>query len=106
MSNELTQLMKAVPGLGAAFEQSADYSRMAKVQVQVGNVNHKATIDVNKDGVEAAAATAISVVLYSNFQPEREIIIDRPFLYFIVENDESDAIHIAGILNSPKEVIL
>jgi len=107
MGNELTGLLKNIPGLDAAFSSSADFSRMASGPVKIGKANHKATISVTKDGVEAAAATGFSVTLLS-LPPEPELVLDfnRPFLYFIVENkDNKQAIHIAGILNSPREVI-
>jgi len=102
MGNELTGMLSSLPGLAPAFGQNADYSRMTKQRVKIGNVNHKATIEVNKNGVEASAATSISVVLYSLFTPEKNIEFDRPFAYFIVEDGK--AIHMAGILNNPNEV--
>ena len=56
---------------------------------------------MNKNGVEASAATSISVVLYSLFTPDKTIEFDRPFAYFIVEDGK--AIHMAGILNDPNQ---
>lgn len=109
MANELTSLLKSIPGVDEAFARDANFSRMALGQVKVGNINHKATIDVTMEGVEAAAATSFSVVPFS-LPPEPEMFLEfnRPFLYFIVEHRElaKNAVHIAGILNSPKEVIL
>ena len=51
---------------------------------------HKAVIDVNEDGVSAAAATAIVVSKTAvPTQPQRvaTVIADRPYLYMIVDNN-------------------
>ena len=56
---------------------------------------------MNKNGVEASAATSISVTLYSLFTPDKTLAFDRPFAYFIVQDGK--AVHMAGILNNPKD---
>jgi len=96
----LADIMENV-GLGEIMESSADYGKISETPVQVDAINHKAVIDVNTKGVEAAAATSISIVpKFGSFKAEKEVKIDRPFLYFIVENSKK-IIHFAGMLRNP-----
>lgn len=39
------------------FEDSADFRRLSKIPLKVGNVLQKIFIEVNEEGSEAAAAT-------------------------------------------------
>ena len=57
-------------------------------------------MSVTEDGVEASAATGIAITLYSFFEPETELKVDRPFLAFVV-NDSDDSILFAGAVNDP-----
>lgn len=101
MGNELTDLLSSIPGLSSAFARNADYSKMTDKPVKVSSVNHKATLEVNKDGAEASAATSISIIPYSLFEADKKITFDRPFAFFIVEHGK--AIHMAGIINNPSQ---
>ena len=58
-------------------------------------------MDVTPGGVEAAAATGISITLYSAFNPDHRVTIDRPFLHFIVEKP-TNMILFAGYVNDPR----
>ena len=61
----------------------------------------KAVIEVNEQGSEAAAATAVKVVKRS-LPVIHPFHADRPFLYFIVDN-RVDAILFAGHVINPIE---
>merc|ERR1712173_506169 len=89
MEKEMRGVLKEVPGLDKLFAQNADYSRMAEGALSVGAINHKAVIEVTPSGVEAAAATSVSVVNRAAFGPDVSIDLDRPFLYFIVETSNN-----------------
>jgi len=96
----LADIMENV-GLGEIMQPTANYGKISEKPVQVDAINHKAVIDVNTKGVEAAAATSISIVpKFGSFKAEKEVKIDRPFLYFIVENSKK-IIHFAGVLRNP-----
>jgi serpin B len=59
-----------------------------KDQLYIGEVVHKAYVDVNEEGVEAAAATAAVGYAGAAMLPPTEPVVvkaDRPFLYMIVD---------------------
>ncbi|CAF3676773.1 unnamed protein product [Rotaria sp. Silwood1] len=58
----------------------------------ISKVIHKAFIDVNEQGSEAAAATAVIIVSYGSINPPPQPIefkADRPFLFFIRESRQN-----------------
>jgi serpin B len=70
-----------------AFSNYADFSGMTEANdLKIDEVIHKAFIEVNESGTEAAAATAVIMVLKSALeeQPIR-FIANHPFIYFIVD---------------------
>jgi serpin B len=85
----LTGHLKAM-GMLSAFDTprgSADFSRIAPRklddQLFISDVIHKAFIDVNKNGTEAAAATAVTGVWGIDDDEPLDILVDRPFLFAI-----------------------
>ena len=69
-------------------------------QLFVSKVVHKAFIEVNEEGSEAAAATAVVMMLRSMPAPDPEFKADHPFLFFIRENT-TKAILFFGKLAEP-----
>ena len=57
-------------------------------------------MDVTQKGIEASAATGISVQLYSAFGPEIILTFDRPFLFFVVEKP-TKVILFSGVVKNP-----
>ncbi|MFW7379558.1 MAG: serpin family protein [Oligoflexus sp.] len=92
----------ATLGMGLAFTEKADFSGISPAEkLSISEVFHKAFIEVNEEGTEAAAATGV-VVGVTSIAPEPEVFqADRPFLYFIMDN-RSQTILFAGILNQPE----
>lgn len=73
-------------GVAALFDTDrADLSGMTEAErLAVGAVIHEAFVDVNEEGTEAAAATAVIANLPSPPPPRRvEFRADRPFLFLI-----------------------
>jgi serine protease inhibitor len=80
-------------GMRSAFDQptgSADFGRMAPRKdnqyLFISNILHKTFISIDEKGMEAAAATAVSMgVRSARPNPEQpvEVRVDRPFLFAI-----------------------
>lgn len=85
------------PGLGPIFDTTADFSRMAEKSggMYVDEIHHKAIVSVDEKGVEAVGATGLSITLYSAFEPDIKIDVNRPFAFFIV-NKSNGIILFAG----------
>lgn len=77
-------------GMVDAFTDSADFSKMDGTKMlKIQNVIHQAFVEVNEEGTEAAAATA--VIIGIKMGPKIPIIfkVDRPFLFFIYEKSNN-----------------
>jgi serpin B len=87
-------------GMPLAFEESADFSGMtSSVRLHISRVIHKAFIEVNEKGAEAAAATAVMMsvdvaLIVPHFRA------DRPFL-FLIRDTESGMILFLGRVTRP-----
>jgi serpin B len=79
----------AALGMPLAFSPEADFSGITTAQrLRIDQVAHKAYIDVNEEGTEAAAATAVIMKASARFmkpEPPVEVIVDRPFLFAITD---------------------
>ena len=100
---ELSNDLKAM-GMPDAFdEQRADFSQMAShEQLFISFVIHKAVIEVNEKGTEAAAATGIGIgVTSAPAQQPPQVRADRPFV-FLIRDRESGAILFMGRVSDPR----
>ncbi|XP_066600177.1 alaserpin-like [Prorops nasuta] len=79
-------LVKPLKKLGMTdmFDNSlADFSKMTDECLYVSNVVQKAFIQVNEEGCEAAAITAVRIVKRSLPPPPITFKVDRPFIFMI-----------------------
>ena len=89
----------AAMGMPLAFSRQADLSGMdGSHQLSIGAVIHKAFVEVNEEGTEAAAATAVGIRATS--MPPM-FVANRPFLFLIRENS-SGAILFIGRVARPE----
>ncbi|KAM4543863.1 leukocyte elastase inhibitor-like isoform 1-T1 [Fundulus diaphanus] len=88
-------------GMKDAFDQaSSDFSGMSPSNdLFVSEIYHKAFVEVNEEGTEAAAATAVVMMLRCAMIPAT-FIADHPFLFFIRHNP-SMSVLFAGRYCSP-----
>ncbi len=85
-STSLKSTLKRM-GMKEPFGKEADFDKISNTKLLIDDIVQKSYIDVNEDGVEAAAVTSIMVGLTSmplREEPE-EIIMNRPFIYIIAE---------------------
>jgi serpin B len=90
-------------GMPLAFTPRADFSGMDGTGgLFITNVIHQAFIEVNEEGTEAAAATA--VIMGKGISPQEEKIpvfrADHPFI-FIIQDDETGNILFIGRFSRP-----
>ena len=78
----------------------ADLSGISSQSLFVSKVVHKAFVEVNEEGTEAAAATAVGVALMCMPLPAPIFKADHPFL-FLIRHNESGAILFLGRLVKP-----
>lgn len=90
-------------GLENAFENTADFSGISETEpLKIGEVLHKTFIEVDKKGTKAAAVTAIIIECTSAMPVEREykeVILDRPFVYAIIDRDANIPLFIGTVTN-------
>jgi serpin B len=98
----LSKALRAM-GMPLAFSQEADFSGMtASEQLAISEVIHKAYIEVDEEGTEAAAATAV-VMRMTAMRPDPEpktFHATRPFL-FIIEDTTSGMPYFMGRVMMP-----
>lgn len=98
----LNKTLKAL-GMGIAFSDEADFSGMStQDRLVISDVIHKAYIDLNEKGTEAAAATAVVVAVASAVIPRTERVTfraDHPFLFVIRENRTGSILFMGRLAN-------
>ena len=99
-SFELNRELAAL-GMPLPFERGADFSGMSDRgrELNLSTVVHKAWVDVNEQGTEAAAATGIGIVAtavirYNDFR------VDHP-CFFLIRDLSSGAVLFMGRLDNP-----
>ncbi len=86
-------------GMVDAFGGAADFSGIDGTRsLYIQAVLHKAFVSVNEAGTEAAAATAVVVRDTSAPEPA-EITMDRPFLFFIVDEPTGQLLFLGRVLD-------
>jgi serpin B len=79
-------------GVTEAFGDQADFSGITDAEpLRIGAVVHKAYIDVDEHGTEAAAATAVVIRAMAALRapPSVTMVVDRPFLFAIIDTATS-----------------
>lgn len=102
---EIKELL-ATMGMELPFEGRADFSAMARLRdgLYISDVYHKAFIEVNEEGAEASAASAVvmSARSVSRLKPERaRFIADHPFLFLLMDR-RTDTVMFLGRVTDPR----
>ena len=87
------------------FSDDADFSGIGDEPLKISEIVHKAFVEVNEVGTEAAAATATRMLLSTGAgspPPEPKIFkADHPFLFFIWDR-KTDTVFFSGRVLDPK----
>jgi len=93
-------------GAGFAFSDAPDFGGISdepNKPLKISEVIHKAFVEVNEEGTEAAAATARGLVVFSKKpkRPEPKVFkADHPFL-FVIRDRRTNAVLFAGRVLDP-----
>jgi serpin B len=83
--------------MGIAFGDGADFSKIrSSGGLYISKVKHKSFVDVNEEGTEAAAATAVEIREVS-LPPT--FVVDRPFVFAIRERFSGTILFMGRIMN-------
>jgi serpin B len=104
LSADLVEPLRGA-GLRLPFSDAADFSGMSASPwgLKIGSIKHRAVIEVNEQGTEAAAATSIGMVAASApFEQPQPVpfVVDRPFLFMVVDTN-SGAVLFQGRIADP-----
>jgi serine protease inhibitor len=86
-------------GMGIAFSDFANFSRIADVPLAISEVKHKTFVEVNEEGTEAAAVTSVGISLTAMPSSTPQMRVDRPFLFIIREHTSGTILFIGKIVN-------
>lgn len=93
-------------GMGVAFDRNAaDFNGIADVapeRLYIAFVDHKAVVEINEKGTEAAAATNVGISLTSA-PMTIPFTVDRPYM-FVIRDDRSGSILFSGLITDPSVV--
>ena len=88
----------------AFFGNSADFRRIGysgKGPLYIGDVIHKTHISVDELGTKAGAVSAVIMEAGGIIMPEdkKEVILNRPFVYAIMDNNTNLPIFIGTVMD-------
>jgi serpin B len=88
-------------GMPEAFSDNADFSGMTgKKDLKISQVIHQAYVDVNEEGTEAAAATAVVFeVTAINPGSIKVFRADHPFIFIIQQKDSGNILFMGRVEN-------
>jgi serpin B len=97
---ELKEPLQAM-GMKLAFTPQADFGGMSAEPLMISKVVHKAFVDTNEEGTEAAAATGVGMKLAAMpVQQERFTFrADRPFMFVIRDTPTNTPLFVGRIAN-------
>lgn len=86
-------------GMGEAFSNQADFSGICEsTQASISRVLHKAVIEVNEEGSEAAGVTVVEMKATGAMEPIT-FVADRPFIFAIADDETGTVLFLGKLLN-------
>lgn len=85
-------------GLGIALSSGADYLNICNTQIAISAIKHKAFMEVNEEGTEAAGTTG--VLMQRIVGGTSSMVINRPF-FCVIKNNQTGVILFMGVIWEP-----
>jgi serpin B len=98
---ELSASLKTM-GMASAFGDKADFSKMfADQRANISRVLQKTYMDVNEEGTEAAAVTAVIMATSAMRieEPPIDFVVDRPFVVALVDQPTGEILFMGSIVD-------
>jgi serine protease inhibitor len=90
-------------GMGVVFDPAqADFSGIASTvsgNLYVSYVDHKAMVEVNEEGTEAAAVTSVGIGITAVVPGPSSFVVNRPFYYEIMDDRSGSILFMGEMLN-------
>lgn len=93
----LNESLKSL-GMENAFSDTADFSGINE-DAFISDVLHKAVIEVNEEGSEAAAATVVAMPASAAPMEPKTFIADRPFIFLITDDTTGTIMFMGKVLS-------
>lgn len=88
-------------GMGVVFMPAADFSAMGPGGLFIDRVSHKALLEVDEKGTEAAAATVVGELAGGSMPASSRLLFDHPFLCALEDMDTGEILFL-GAVYEPK----
>lgn len=97
---ELSNVLIAI-GMSNAFDASrANFSGLSNQRTSISVVQHKTFIEVNEEGTEAAASTAVGISRSAMpIQLPFQMTVNRPFFYTIQDNETGQILFMGTVVD-------
>ncbi len=97
--SELSDVLKKMGILEAFDESNADFKKMAIADKNIflSRVLHKSFIKINEEGAKAGSATLAEMKKEEMPEDDKQVYLNRPFLYMIFDSSENVPIFIGTV---------
>ena len=100
--NEMREVL-ANMGMSLAFDEvQADFSGITEEQLSISRVLHKTYVSVDELGTKAGASTVVEMTKETAMEINKEVILNRPFVYTIIDNNTNLPVFL-GIIEEVEE---
>lgn len=100
-SGKLNDALKAI-GMPDAFSESkANFKKMIAAPIWISQVLQKTYMDVNEEGTEAAAVTAVVMITKSAMSRPESVVefrVDRPFVLALADSESGEILFLGSIV--------
>lgn len=98
----LNQSLQDLGILDAFIQDQADFTDLGKStdgNIFINQIIHKTRIDVNEKGTKAGAVTAAEMTDSAMMEETKEVILDRPFFYMIVDTEQNLPLFMGSLMS-------